>query len=134
MERNRVGTEPDLGGQTLRIIVHSSVGGSQVRIWLSNRFGAAPLRIGSAHIAVDVDSGTNANPAANFDQSAIEPGTDRTLTFNGDTTVTIPPGTTIASDPATLDMPALTNLAVSLYFSHPTLGTTVHPSARQSSY
>ena len=111
------GGAPDVTGQTLRLIVHTSVGGSEARIWLSNRFGVAPIRIGSAH-----------------DQSAIKPGTDRALTFNGDTAVTIPPGATIASDPATLDVPALANLAVSLYFPEPTLATTLHPGAQQSSY
>ncbi len=128
------GSAPDVTGQTLRLIVHSSVGGSKVRIWLSNRFGAAPIRIGSAHIAVSVDPGANANPVANLDQSATKPRTDRTLTFNGDTVVTIPPGATIVSDSATLDVPALANLAVSLYFPDPTLAATVHPGAQQSSY
>jgi len=134
MEEAFNGGAPDVTGQTLRLIVHTSVGGSQARIWLSNRFGATPIRIGSAHIAVSVDPGTNANPAANLDQSAIKRGTDRALTFNGDTAVTIPPGATIASDPATLDVPALANLAVSLYFPDPTLATTLHPGAQQSSY
>jgi lysophospholipase L1-like esterase len=76
----------------------------------------------------------NANPAANLDQSVIKPETDRALTFNGDTAVTIPPGATIVSDPATLDVPAMANLAVSLYFPNPTLATTLHPGAQQSSY
>ena len=128
------GSAPDVSGQTLRLIVHTSVGGSAMRIWLSNRFGVAPIRIGSAHIAVSVDPGTNATPAASLDQSAIKPGTDRALTFNGDSAVTVPPGATIVSDPATLDVPALQNLAVSLYFPDPTLATTLHPGAQQSSY
>lgn len=134
MEEAFNGGAPDVTGQTLRLIVHTSVGGSKTRIWLSNRFGAAPLRIGSAHIAVSVDPGTNTNPAPNLDQSAIKPGADQTLTFNGDPAVTIPPGATIVSDPATLDVPALANLAVSLYFLDPTLAATLHPGAQQSSY
>jgi lysophospholipase L1-like esterase len=128
------GSAPDVTGQTLRLIVHTSTGGSRTRIWLSNRFGVAPIRIGAAHVAVSVDPGMNANPAANLDQSVIKPETDRALTFNGDTAVTIPPGATIVSDPATLDVPAMANLAVSLYFPNPTLATTLHPGAQQSSY
>src|SRR5579875_3956678 len=46
------GSPPEFTGQTLRLIVHSSVGGSQVRVWLSNRFGRDPLQIGAAHVAV----------------------------------------------------------------------------------
>lgn len=128
------GSAPDITGQTLRLIVHTSVGGPKVRIWLSNRFGDLPVHIGSAHIAVSVDPGSNPHPAANLDQSAIKPESDRTLTFNGSATVTIPPGATIVSDPATLDVPALQNLAVSLYFPDPTFGATLHGGAQQSSY
>jgi lysophospholipase L1-like esterase len=134
MEEAFNGSAPDVTGQTLRLIVHSSVSGSKVRIWLSNRFGVVPIRIGSAHVAVSVDPGSSANPAPNPDQSAVRPGTDRTLTFNGDSAVIIPPGATIASDPATLDVPALENLAVSLYFPDSTLAATAHPGAQQSSY
>lgn len=134
MEEARNGSEPDLTGQTMRLIVHTSAGGSQARIWLSNRFGTAPLNIGAAHIAISADAGTDANSETNTDQSAIQPGSDRALKFGGSTTVTIPPGATVVSDPAALSVPALSNLAVSLYFPEPTLGTTAHPGARQSSY
>lgn len=128
------GSAPDITGQTLRLIVHTSVGGSKARIWLSNRFGAAPIRVGSAHIAVSSDPGSSPHPAANLDQSAVKPETDRTLTFNGSAAVTIPPGATIASDPTPIEIPALQNLAVSLYFPDPTLAATVHSGAQQSSY
>jgi len=134
MEEARNGSEPDLSGQTLRMMVHTSAGGAQTRIWLSNRFGPVPLHIGAAHIAVSASTGAATNPDAITDQSAIQPGSDRALTFAGDVSVTIPPGATIASDAVALDVPALANLAVSLYFPEPTLGTTVHPSARQSAY
>ena len=36
--------------QTLRLIVHTSIGGNRVRIRVSNEFGATPLRIGAARI------------------------------------------------------------------------------------
>ena len=36
--------------QTLRLIVHTSIGGNRVRIRVSNEFGAVPLRIGAARI------------------------------------------------------------------------------------
>src|SRR6476646_7865953 len=38
--------------QTLRQVVHVSIGGSRARIVLSNAFGTAPLVIGAAHIAL----------------------------------------------------------------------------------
>jgi len=121
---------PDLTDHTLRLIVHSSVGGSQARIWLSNRFGTEPLHIGAAHIAVSAV----ARPDGNGELSAILPGTDHALTFNHETSVTIPPGATIASDGVVLDVPALSNLAVCLYFPDHTLGMTEHGGAQQISY
>lgn len=121
---------PELADHTLRLIVHSSAGGAQARIWLSNRFGTQPLHIGAAHIAVSAV----ARPTGNGDLSGIVPGTDRMLTFNHQPTVTIPPGATIASDGVALDVPALSNLAVSLYLPDQTLGMTEHGGAQQISY
>jgi lysophospholipase L1-like esterase len=122
---------PDLTGHTLRLIMHSSIGGSQARIWLSNRFGTQPLEVGAAHIAVSAV----AHPGGNGElTSAILSGTDRVLTFNHQPSVTIPPGATIVSDGALLNVPALSNLAVSLYFPSRTLGMTEHGGAQQLSY
>src|SRR4051812_28705410 len=38
--------------QTLREIVHTSLGGDRVRIVLSNAFGTLPLEVGAAHVAL----------------------------------------------------------------------------------
>ena len=38
--------------QTLRQIVHTSIGGSRARVVLSNAYGTAPVTIGAAHIAL----------------------------------------------------------------------------------
>src|SRR5436853_4235505 len=38
--------------QTLREIVHTSLGGDRVRVVLSNAFGTLPLEIGAAHVAL----------------------------------------------------------------------------------
>jgi lysophospholipase L1-like esterase len=121
---------PDISGQTLRLIVHTSLGGRQARVWLSNRFGTTPLRVGAAHIAISQD----ATPDPSADMSAIRAGSDRVLTFNGEGSVTIAPGATIVSDSLALDVPALANMAVSLYFPEPTLGSTQHGGANQISY
>lgn len=125
---------PDLSGQTLRLIVHSSVGGSQTRIWLSNRFGTVPLHVGAAHIALSAEANPDVVQNATADMSGIASGTDRALTFNGSPSVVIPPGATIVSDAAALKVPALSDIAVSLYFPDPTLGTTMHGGAQQISY
>ncbi len=111
-----------LENQTLRLIVHTSTGGTQVRIRLSNELGSAPLHIGAARVALGLSG------------AATRPGTDRALTFGGRRTITIPPGAPALSDPVALDVPALSDLAVSLYLPARTSATTVHPLAYQSSY
>ena len=122
---------PDLTQETLRMVVHTSVGGPQVRIWLSNRFGTVPLRIGAAHVAMSAD----ANPGgAGTDVSAIRPETDRALTFDHRSVVVIAPGSIIVSDPVALNVDAPSDVAVSLYFPERTLGNTIHGGANQTSY
>jgi lysophospholipase L1-like esterase len=89
--------------QTVRMVVRSSIGGSRVRVHLSNAFGTKPLAIGAAHVALrSMDS-------------AIVPESDRALKFNGKASVTIPPGSEMLSDPVALDVKPLGELAVSIY-------------------
>jgi lysophospholipase L1-like esterase len=112
----------DLEGKTVRQIVRGSIGGDRVRIRLANTFGDAPLVVGAAHIALrDGDE-------------RIEPSTDRTLTFSGSPSVTIPSGSIVLSDPVALDVPPLAELAVSLYFPEPATSSTVHGFAFQTNY
>ncbi len=114
-------TNPGFNNQTLRQIVHTSIGGDQVRVKLST-FGASALVIGAAHIALrDVGA-------------AIVPGSDRTLTFSGNPSFTIPPGAQILSDPVALDVPALGDLAVSVFVPESTGPATWHFAAFQTSY
>ncbi|MEN3277847.1 MAG: hypothetical protein V7631_3637 [Massilia sp.] len=108
--------------QTLRLVVHTSIGGTQVRIRVSNEHGTTPLRIGAANIA---------RRAAG---SEIVAGTDRVLTFSGSPSITIPAGAPVLSDPVDLDVPALSDLAVSLYLPGQVQATTIHGSAFQTNY
>lgn len=128
------GDAPDFTGQTLREIVHTSVGGQQARVWFSNRFGIEPLHIGAAHIGLSASGsfGTNADGTPN--QSGIQAGSDHALTFNGRDTVVIPPGAEVVSDPVALDVPALTDIAISMYFPDHTMASTEHSDSNQISY
>jgi lysophospholipase L1-like esterase len=108
--------------QTLRLVVHASVGGSQVRIRLSNLYGNTPLTIGAAHIARRADG------------ADIDPAYDRALTFDGRTSVVVPAHATVLSDPTRLEVPALTDLSVSLYLPKGATTTTGHILALQTSY
>ena len=90
-------------GVTLREVVHVSVGGSQLRVRFTNAYGTDPLTISDAHVALSAGN------------AAIQPGIDRAITFGGATTVNIPPGAELFSDPVALAVPALSDLAVSFY-------------------
>lgn len=111
------GTAGTFEDQTLREIVHLSIGGDTVRIRLSNEFGGTPLVIGEAHVARRAPGATDATTMA---------GTDRRLTFGGRSTVAIPAGAPMLSDPVPLAVPDRTDLAVSLYLPRRTAATTLH--------
>ena len=123
--------QPDLGvpglnnsgfnNQTLRQIVHVSRGGARVRVRLST-FGASGLVIGAANIAL---SATGASTV---------PGSDRTLTFGGDPSITIPPGALVVSDPVELEVPDRGDLAVSIFVPENTGPATWHFQGRQTSF
>ncbi|CAN7298715.1 SGNH/GDSL hydrolase family protein [Massilia sp. LjRoot122] len=108
--------------QTLRLIVHTSIGGNRVRIRVSNEIGTVPLRIGAARIGLRAGG------------SDVAPGTDRALSFGGRHSVTIPPGAPVLSDPVELNIPPLSSLAVSLYLPGTVPATTVHALAHQTNY
>ena len=121
--RSPIAPIPDqIGAQTVRMIVHLSVGGAQLRVQLANAFGYPPLDIGDAHIARSA-----AGPA-------IVVGTDRRLTFGGRRGVRIPPGATVVSDPVDLDAPDGSNLTVSLYVPQVITGLTTHPLGLHTTY
>src|SRR6478736_5998796 len=89
--------------QTVRLIVHVSAGGKKLRIRLSNTYGEQPLVIGAAHVG---------RRAAAAD---IDPASDRAVLFLGKPSATVPARSVLVSDPVDLDVPALSDLAVSLF-------------------
>jgi lysophospholipase L1-like esterase len=108
--------------QTLRLIVHASIGGTRARIRVSNEFGATALRLGAARIGLRASG------------SDIATGSDRALTFSGQEGVVIPPGARVLSDPVELNVPPLSDLAVSLYLPGDVRATTLHNMALQTSF
>jgi lysophospholipase L1-like esterase len=113
---------PRLVNQTVRHIVHLSVGGERLRVKLSNLYGEVPLVIGSARVALQASG------------ASIVPGSDRPLTFDGSLSVTIPEADEIFSDPIDIDLPTRATLAVSLYYAEDTVLPTSHAASRESSY
>jgi lysophospholipase L1-like esterase len=108
--------------QTVRMVARTSVGGSRVRIRLTNALEKAPLRIGAARIALRSQG------------PSIVPASDRPLTFGGRPFTIVPPGTVVLSDPVELSVPALSYVAVSLYLPDDTGPPTVHADGLHTAY
>jgi lysophospholipase L1-like esterase len=111
-----------LNDQTLRQIVRLSLGGDQIRVRLSNTFGDTPVNIGDAQVALR-ESESTTNAASTFP-----------ITFAGNTSVSIPPGAMILSDPIPMAVEPLQELAVSLYFPEEMNAGTVHGLGLQTGY
>jgi lysophospholipase L1-like esterase len=114
----------DLHDATVRQIFHLSVGGSCIRVHLSNVFGTEALHFTSIHVARPVT-----NSAA-----AVDPATDRPLTFAGSPDVVVPPGAEYVSDPLTYPVAALSDVAVSFYLDSPPTRETGHPGSRATTW
>jgi lysophospholipase L1-like esterase len=108
--------------QTVRMVVRTSLGGQRVRVQLSNAVGNSALVIGAAHIAIRQRD------------AVILPASDRVLTFGGQASFSIPPGALVVSDPVDLDVPKLTDLAVSLYLPGDTGPPTTHALGLHTTY
>jgi lysophospholipase L1-like esterase len=121
-ERRNMPPAPGLSNNTLRQVVHVTLGGKKLRVQFSNSYGADPVTINVAHIA------------ASKGDSSIDPATDKALTFQGASSITIPTGQTVYSDTLDFDVAPLSNLAVSIYFGQTSNDVTGHPGSRTTSY
>jgi lysophospholipase L1-like esterase len=108
---------------TMREIVHVSVGGPQIRLRFTNEFGLDPLTVSEAHVALSAGG------------SSIQPASDHAVTFGGATSVNIPPGAAIFSDPVALAVAPLSDVAVSFYLPPQIMrAETFHSFADQDNY
>lgn len=108
--------------ETVREIVRASVGGKVVRITLSNLYGNEPLVIAEVQMAISNGG------------SSILSGSERSLTFGGSPSCSIPAGATLTSDPLKMSVSAATNVAISLYLPMLVSSPTTHPIALQTTY
>jgi lysophospholipase L1-like esterase len=113
---------PGLAGNSLRQLIHLSLGGSAIRFRVSNEFGDAPLRIESAQVA----------RAAGRDR--IDAATAQAIRFHGDSSITLAPGAFAFSDDVALSAPALNDVIVTLYMSQVPAALTGHPGSRTTSF
>ncbi|MCA9878991.1 MAG: SGNH/GDSL hydrolase family protein, partial [Thermomicrobiales bacterium] len=112
----------ELDDQTVRQIARVSLGGEQVRVRLTNAYGEEPLTVGNAQIALRDHDAT------------IVPESAHAVTFAGNTSVVIPPGALVLSDPVPLAVQPLQELVVSLYLPDALTASTVHSLALQTTW
>lgn len=105
--------------QTLRMIVTPHLGGTELRLHLSNRFGDAPAQFGNVTVGVE-RSGT---------VSDLSP-----VTFGGSAQVSVPIGQDVVSDPVALAFTPFTPLAVSIFVPGIQGFPTKHWNANATSY
>jgi lysophospholipase L1-like esterase len=117
-----IGVPRSFWNQTVRQVARVSLGGSKVRIVLSNEYGKFPLTIGEAHVALAAGDGK------------IEAGSDHALTFSGSASIVIPPGAPAISDPVDITLAPLSQLSVSLFFPEVAPTATIHWDGHQTAY
>jgi lysophospholipase L1-like esterase len=108
--------------QTLREIIHTSVGGQAVRIRLANTFGTQAVTFENVYVGLQ-NSG-----------ASLVPGSNHAVTFGGSKSITIREGAEALSDTISLSVGSEQNLSVSLFTSGSTGPATVHPVALQTNY
>ena len=112
----------EFSDQTLRQIIHTSIGGHSARLHLSNLFGNETAEISDVHIARQASG------------SAVVESTQRRVTFAGEDSVAIEAGQVAISDAIDLHVPALSNLAISLYVPGSIASATCHTLASQTNF
>jgi lysophospholipase L1-like esterase len=119
-------TNAGFNDQSVRLIVHTTVSGSQVRIRLTNEDGDQAVTVGHATVAKP-DLSTSAVPD-------IDPASLRQLSFGGQASAVMNKGAELLSDPVDLAVESQQDLVVTVYFPTPTGPTTFHSTTRQTSY
>lgn len=109
---------------TIRQLVRTTLGGNRVRLRISNAFGKAPLTIEGVDIA----------RATMTSSSRIDAASDRSVTFAGMRSITIPAGAEYVSDAVPMVVPALATLAISIHVHQLPKLETGHPGSRATSY
>ena len=111
------GSDILIGGQkvTARNRVTSTLSGDTIRLTLSNAYGTSPLTIGEITVAIGNKSVAR----------AVDLSTMVKATVGGNTSVTIPAGQTVQTDPIKLPVKAMEDIVVSMYFPSVSKFTTV---------
>jgi lysophospholipase L1-like esterase len=113
---------PSFVNQTIREAVRVSIGGTRIRLRLTNEYGTKPLAIGAVRVALADDTGS------------IRVGTERPVLFSGRPTASVPAGSPYLSDPIDLPVNALSSLSISIFLPEDTGPCTCHATGMQNAF
>ena len=122
VETNNMPPAPGLTNNTLRQVVAVSIGGSKMRLKLSNEFSKTATTIKTVQIAVSKGG------------SAIDEGTTKTLKFDGKEEITIAPGVEITSDVIAFKLQPRMEVAITIAYGETSQTVTGHPGSRTTSF
>ena len=112
----------EVGNQTIREMVRTTVGGRAIRIRLSNAYGTEPVTMDAVYAGLQKEGAT------------LQPGSNHAVTFSGKSSITLREGGDALSDEIPLTVTPQQNIAISLYASKPTGPATGHRYSLQTNY
>lgn len=116
--------EIKLTNTSVRQVIHTSIGGSKIRLRFSNRCGNRSLVLKSVHLAKSAGQGTG----------KIIAETDKTVTFNNKNTIKIKKGCEVYSDLIDFQFSELDELAITIFYGRVPSKVTGHPGSRTFTY
>jgi lysophospholipase L1-like esterase len=108
--------------QTIREVVHTTIGGTATRLRLANTFGPRAVRFDAVYVGVQKEGAT------------LVRASNHEVTFGGNRAIAIPEGAEVLSDPVSFVVGPRQNLEISLFTAGETGPATVHSSAFQTNY
>ncbi|MGK8506707.1 GDSL-type esterase/lipase family protein [Nocardia asiatica] len=106
--------------QSFRMVITPHLGGSTLRVHLTNRFGLTPVTFERVSIASQLSGAAVANAVP--------------VLFDGKAATTLPPGADVISDPVSFDVAAFAPVAVSIYVPDAAGPPTKHWNANATSF
>jgi lysophospholipase L1-like esterase len=108
--------------QTIREVVHMTIGGSAVRLRLSNTFGPQRVRFDAVYVGLQKDG------------AALVPQSNHAVTFSGSRSIAIPEGAEALSDPVSFSVGSQQDLVISIFVAGDSGPATGHWLALETNY
>ncbi|MGO4771697.1 SGNH/GDSL hydrolase family protein [Flavobacterium sp. W22_SRS_FK3] len=122
VETHNMPPDPGLTDNTIRQIIRVSIGGKYMKLRFSNIFSDQPTVLKSVSVA-------NVTTAPGIDAA-----TQKTVSFNGNSGITMNPEQEVFSDSFAFDLQPGQLLAITIYYGATSQKTSGHPGSRTTSY